>query len=182
MSKEIKIAPVEQYIIDQVRKIRLELQITAESLSKEVSPSGSTGFIGNIESAVKAATYTDHNLNIIAKVFSEKAAQLNHESIKKDYTLYDFYPENFLDDQPRIKTSVIIPRKEGSTNALNGLIEDLIYFTEPKSQRQITDDTNAKENMDRKAESFSSPLNYAVKKKKLIKIELADGAVLYQKP
>lgn len=180
--KEIRIAPVEQYIIDEVRKIRLSLNITAENLSVKVSPSQSIGFIGNIESAAKAATYTDHNLNIIAAIFSDCAKELNDDSIKKDYTVYDFYPKDPLDDTPIIKKAYITPVKPGTTNTLNRVIEETDFFDQPRSLKEITEYCNRLDNTERKTASFTSPLYMATKNNKLVRVDLKEGTVMYRKP
>lgn len=172
MSKEIKIAPVDQYIIDQVRRIRKELGITAENLSEKVSPSKNIAFIGNIESSVKAATYTDHNLNIIARIFSEHT--------NKNYTIYDFYPENFLDDNPIVKTALKLPSVPGPARILRNLIAS-DYFDDARTLREITEKANEIEKMNWLPNSFSSPTHYAVGKNQLIRIDLQDGSVMYQK-
>lgn len=180
--KEIKIAPVEQYIIDEVRKIRLSLNITAENLSVKVSPSESIGFIGNIESAAKAATYTDHNLNIIAKIFSESAKELNSDGIKKDYTVYDFYPKEPLDDTPIIKTAYVTPVIPGPTNTLKRVIEETDFFDKARSLKEITEYCNRLDDTERKTTSYTSPLYMATKNNKLIRVDLKEGTVMYCKP
>jgi len=181
MAKDIKIAPVEQYIIDQVRKIRISLNITAESLSTKVSPSGSVAFIGNIESSVTPTTYTDHHLNIIARIFSEHARDLNDDSIKADYTIYDFYPEKPLNDHPLTKTAVPILKQDGPTSALNEIIDKTNYLDEPKTLKQITEYSNQERNREWKPNNFTSPIGEAVKNKKIKRIDLKDGSVKYQK-
>ncbi|SEB05036.1 hypothetical protein [Pedobacter hartonius] len=181
MAKEIKIFPVEQYIIDQVRKIRKALGITADQLSKAVSLSDSIGLVGNIESSAMAATYTDHNLNIIAKVFTEQAKKLKGKGVKKDYTVYDFYPKVPLNDTPIIKTNVKDGRAEGPTKSLYKVI-GTDFLDEARSARQITDFSNGLDNTDRKPSSFTSPLFLATDKGVLERIELKEGNVLYRKP
>lgn len=180
--KVIKIAPVEQYIIDRVREIRLKLNITAEKLSEKVSPSNSIGFVGNIESSAKAATYTDHNLNLIAAIFSKYAKELNDDSIQKDYTVYDFYPKEPLDDTPIIKRAYITPLSPGPTNTLNRVIEETDFFDIARSLKEITEYCNRFDSTERKTTSFTSPLYIATKNNRLERTDLKEGTVMYCKP
>ena len=179
MAKEIRIAPVEQHIINQVRKIRQQLKITAEDLSQQVSPSKDKSFIGNIESSVKAATYTDHNLNIIAAIFSQKAKLIGDSSVKKEYTLYDFYPEDYLDDKPIVKIASKIIHPVGKSDAVTELARR--HFFDPgKSSSQTTNAINELLGEKFEQSALISTLAYAVKKGELIRIDLKDGGVLYQ--
>lgn len=174
------IAPVEQYIIDQVRDIRNKLKITAEDLSEKVSPSGSGGFIGNIESAKLPAVYTDHSLNIIARIFTEHAASLNDDSLKKEYTLYDFYPKNKLDDLPIEKHIEKIPLGDGPTKGLYNLIKSGKALETAQSITQITDEINKNENTAYKTTNITSSVHQAVKTGVLERVDLAEGKVGYK--
>ena len=180
MAKERKIAPVEQYIIDQVRIIRRELDITAEELSRRVSPSGDKSLIGGIESIVTSGTYTDHNLNLIAAIFTEKATALPDTEIQKEYTVYDFYPEQPLDDAPLQKTVTDLKRKIGPAKCLKTLTE-AGYLDDSRTLKEITTMVNELLEDVIPQTSMTSPINYAVMKGELIRIDLQDGTVLYQK-
>lgn len=180
MTKEVKIFPVQQCIIDNVRAIRLELDITSEELSKRVSPSGSLSLIGNIESSKSIATYTDQILNAIALVYTEVSRSKNLG--KKDYTVFDFYPKNPVSDIPQVKTKLDILEESGPTGTLNAILETKDFFSQPRTIREITDYCNSFYNRDWKSNNLTSTLDYAVRKAKLTKIELPDGGVLYQKP
>ena len=180
MAKERRIAPVEQYIINEVRKIRQQLNITAEELSQNVSPSQDKSLIGNIESSVKAATYTDHNLNIIARIFTEKARNTENSSSKKEYTVYDFYPQDYVDDQPVIKTASKIVMPEGPAAALKKMIQT-DFFINAKTIKEITDYANEIQNMNWKSTNFTSTVSYAAEKGELVRIDLQDGGVVYQR-
>lgn len=177
MADEIKIHPVEQYLIDSVRAIRVKLGISAEELSKRVSPSTSLSLIGNIESAKSIATYTDQLLNAIAKVFTE----ISKEQGGKEYTVIDFYPKKPLSDIPQTKTKLDILRSAGPTAILTAILEFKDFLNQPRSIREITDYCNSFNNKNWKSNNLTSTLEYAVRKGKLKKMELPDGGVLYQK-
>lgn len=173
------IAPIEQFIINQVRNIRTALKITSEDLSEIVSTSGSRGLIGNIESERNSAVYTDNNLNLIAKVFSEHAAEINDDTLKKDYTLYDFYPKNILDDLPVEKHIDKIPLRNGPTKALYNYIKKGEMYNTRKSITQITQDINQSENTAYKTTNMTSPVEQAVRRGDLERIHLEEGKVEY---
>lgn len=188
MAKEIKIFPVQQFTIDQIRMIRLDFGITANELSKKVSPSESAGFIAVIESIKSPAFYTDHNLNIIANEFSKYAEKIqrgldtvegNVIQIKTSYTIFDFYPKEPLSDVPQIKTKIDIPAEVGPTGTLNAILESKDFFDHQRTIKEITDYCNSFYNKDWKSTNFTSPLEYAVKKGKLKRVELPDGGVKY---
>ena len=179
MAKEITIAPIEQYIIDQVRRIRQELKISAEDLSREVSPSNDKSLIGNIESSVKAATYTDHNLNIIASIFTDQAKLIEDSCVKKEYTLYDFYPKDYLDDKPIVKTVSKIIKELGKSDAVTELARRS-FFNDPKTSSEATVAINEFLHTNFKQSAVISTLKYAVTKGELMRIDLKDGGVLYQ--
>lgn len=180
MAKEVKIFPVQQYIINSVRTIRLELHMTAEELSKQVSPSGSLSLIGNIESPKSIATYTDQILNAIALVYTEVSRSKNLGS--KDYTIFDFYPKKPVKDILQVKTKIDILEESGPTGTVNAILETKDFFNKPRTIREITDYCNSFYSKDWKSNNLTSTLEYAVRKAKLKKIELPDGGVLYQKP
>lgn len=174
------IAPVEQYIIDQVRTIRRHLGMSAEQLSFKVSPSGSGGLIGNIESAAQPATYTDHNLNIIAKVFTDAASLLEKAPVQS-YTVLDFYPPSPLDDKWIIKNAVKIPLGPGPTLYLNKILNDSNFLDEPKSLLQIVERVNKEHNQNFLITTLSSTVSYAEVKRLIERVYVNENQVLYRK-
>lgn len=59
---------IDQYVIDQVRTKRIELDWTQDDLS---AASGlSQGFIGDVESGKREKKYNFKHINIFAKVFN----------------------------------------------------------------------------------------------------------------
>ena len=178
MATEVKIFPVQQCIIDNVRSIRVELGITSEELSRHVSPSGSTTLIGNIESTKSIATYTDEILNAIAVAFTD--ASKENGSIK-EYTLFDFYPKKPVSDIPQIKVKLDILDSFGPTGTLNAILETKDFFDYPRTIREITDYCNSFHDRNWKSNNITSTLEFFVKKGKLKKLEDNDGGVKYQK-
>jgi len=181
MPKEIKIAPVEQYIIDQIRKIRLSLNITAELLSKNITPSESAGLVGNVESSASKTTYTSHNLNLIADFFTKHAKMLKDDSVQKEYTIYDFYPPEPLEDLPIVKSTYEIPRKIGPTFIVADMLENTNFLDSPKTITQVTDYINAHYDVKYKSTNINSALKQAGKKD-LLEINMTEELrVTYQK-
>ena len=64
----MKIAPIDQFIIDRVREKRLKANMTQLDLSVELGVS--KGLIGNIESAKYAQKYSTAQLNQLAIIFN----------------------------------------------------------------------------------------------------------------
>jgi transcriptional regulator with XRE-family HTH domain len=61
------ITPIEQYIIDKVRKMRLEKGISQRDLSRLLDLTD--GFIGKVETPKERAKYNFQHVNEIAKIF-----------------------------------------------------------------------------------------------------------------
>lgn len=177
MQKEIKIFPIQQYIIDQVRLKRNELGISAEELSLEIGSSSS--LIGIIESPSSPTTYTDHMLNIIAGVFTRRSLVLYGK--KQEYTLFDFYPKKTLSDIPQSKEKIKLPETVGLTSTLNKILDTQDFFIRPRTISEITEYCNSLTDKDWKSNNVTSTLDHAIAKGKLKKMELSNGAVLYQK-
>lgn len=181
MSEHIMIAPVEQYIIDQVRRIRNQLGLSGAQLSAKVSSSKSTGLIANIESAAKAATYTDHNLNIIAGIFTELASQIKDAEIQKQYTVYDFYPPAPMDETPIIKDSIKFDPVPGPTMHFNAMVEETDFMDDARSISEITKEINRKFGTTYPVTSMSSTATYAVTKNIVERLFVGEDKVMYRK-
>lgn len=61
------ITPIEQYIIDKVREMRIERGLSQRDLSRLLELTD--GFIGKVETPKERAKYNIQHLNDIAKVF-----------------------------------------------------------------------------------------------------------------
>lgn len=73
------ITPIEQYVIDKVRDIRIENGISQRELARLLDLAD--GFIGKVETPKERAKYNLQHLNDLAKVFKCS-------------------PKDFLPDQP----------------------------------------------------------------------------------
>jgi transcriptional regulator with XRE-family HTH domain len=61
-----KVSPIDQYVIDQVRKIRIQKGVSQARIALELEKT--SGFIGNIENPNLNHKYNLVQLNIIAKL------------------------------------------------------------------------------------------------------------------
>lgn len=183
--KKWYLAPVELYLILVVRSIRLELGISGEEISKHLKMNKK--YIGNIESSAHNAKYNDEILSSIALYFTQIAkekqnelSKRDHELIKTDYTIYDFYPAEILSDEKVIKKIDPIPIGSGPTGTLNALIESTNFFKTAKALNEIVAKANKVQNQNWEASNFTQPLENAVKgKNKRLDIILKDGLNTY---
>jgi ribosome-binding protein aMBF1 (putative translation factor) len=63
-----EISPIEQYVIDAVKKKRTERGMSQKELAYELEKS--IGFIGDIESTNERAKYNLNHINDLAKIFN----------------------------------------------------------------------------------------------------------------
>lgn len=145
------ITPTQNYNINSIRRIRLELDISGPLLSEVLSPSKDIGFVATRESIKNNKTYTDHRMNLVAIEFSKKAKDLQAEldknpdntlKIKTDYTVHDFYPPEPLPDELVEKYIEPLPRGSGPAGTLHFLLETDRYFNAEHTVREITDYCN----------------------------------------
>lgn len=61
------LSPIEQYVVDVVKKKRLEKEWSQKDLAYEMEKS--IGFIGDIENPKERAKYNLNHINDLAKVF-----------------------------------------------------------------------------------------------------------------
>ena len=66
--ENINISPLEQYVIDKVRDLRIEKGMSQRDLADALEISN--GFIGKVESTSKRAKYNLSLINQLAKVFN----------------------------------------------------------------------------------------------------------------
>lgn len=66
--EKVFITPIEQYVIDRVREIRIEKNLSQRELADMIDVS--FGFIGKVESSGKRAKYNLQHINDIAKAFN----------------------------------------------------------------------------------------------------------------
>ena len=169
MEESIKVTPLTQYIIDEVRIRRLEQGISQKKLSELISPSEDTSLVGKVESANSPHKYSGPQLELIAD--------------KLGCSVQDFFPTDFLpDDSLQPKTKVAIIKRMGPIAMLNSMLENG-YFKDERSLNEITADCNKKSGVIRKTTDFSSTIAGLLDQKKLIKIQVPgkDG-VKYSQP
>ncbi|MEO7215547.1 hypothetical protein [Mucilaginibacter sp.] len=163
---KISISELHNYIINTVRVIRLELDITQLALSKKFDSLSDTNLIGLVESEKTPTTYNDSHLNIIAKIFSEKAKQLGKG--KSEYIILDFYPSGPLSEISVEKTIDSIPKNLQATGTLNLLLENKDpLFNEWRTVKEITDYCNEFAGKEWKTTDFTSVVARAEATQKL---------------
>src|SRR5699024_5181829 len=110
-SNFIQISAVDQYIIDKVRSIRINLDLSQKDLSARISQSENNSLVDKAESPSTAHKYTDDHLCRTALFFSDDAKALKKETpadpiysnLQTEYTLLDFYPPTAVADHLVIK-------------------------------------------------------------------------------
>lgn len=151
MKKPYRIAIIRLYIINCVRRIRIELDITGAELSRAVAPSGNSKFIGTIESSKNTSAYTEQTLNEVAIEFNRRAKELQAElnkdpdntlKIKTNYTVHDFYPAEPFPDELVEKQIEPLPKGSGPAATLHFLLNTDPFFNEERTVREITDYCN----------------------------------------
>ena len=165
---KILISSLHNYIINIVRSIRLELDITQQNLSKQITPYSETNLVGLVESDKTETCYNDNHLNIIAKFFSERAKLLGKEKI--DYTVYDLYPYESLSEKLVPKTIDLLPKGLHATGTLNLLLEKKdLFFDEWHTVKEITTYCNSFMSQEWKTTDFTSVISRAEESGKLIR-------------
>lgn len=159
MKKRGKVTALSQYFIDYVRIERLERDMSAPELSKEIAPFDGSSLVGQIEYEYSDAKYTSTTL--------KKA--LNHFG----KTMQDILPEDLLDNDKLLeKTKILILKKMSIRAALNSLLEEG-FFKEPKLRSEITAYYNSflSEENHKKDSDFSAQLEDLYNEGKLLKIQ-----------
>lgn len=83
MQENSLLEPIEQYVIDVVRKMRLEKKISQKELAYSLDLS--IGFIGDVESYKSRAKYNLSHINRLAEIF--------------ECSPKDFLPEQHLENE-----------------------------------------------------------------------------------
>jgi len=177
MRKPVLISLLHLYIINTIKKIRLELGLTQREVSKIFYPESDNNLLGSIESNFRTEKYTDENLNKLTKAFTEISKSLQ---LDKEYTLYDFYPPEPLEEKMVEKNVIEIPEKLGQTGILNLLLENNDpFFSTWHSIKEITDYCNQFANKNWKTTNFTSVIDRAEKAKRLCR--KSDEEALFKK-
>jgi len=138
MAKSILISRTRLYIINEVRRLRMEFDITGETIAEFCYGNKDSSIIRIVESESDPATYTDDALNCIAKLFSEVSG--------KTYTPADFYPKNTFNEELVPKKIIDLSHKLGPTHVINEILHNSDFLQKPRSTKEIT--TFANEHFD----------------------------------
>jgi hypothetical protein len=176
----ISISKTALFIINAVRLYRFELGVSQRNISEKISPNAQSNLLGDIESEKRSNQYTDDHLNIIAIEFTTVAKNANGKLKGKDFTVFDFYPAQPIDDSMVEKKIIRIPIDLSPMGMINALIEEGEFFKNPVTVKEITIHCNELSSNNWKTTNFTAQLENAVKYNKLIRLELADGSVKYQ--
>lgn len=189
MAKKIwYITPIQQFNIDTIRKIRLELDTSAEEISKEMDKN--PRYIGHIENPSHNSAYTDQGMSDIANILTAIARakqeylkqQGSKKKIKTEYTIHDFYPPKPLSDTKVIKRIDPIPQESGSAVTLNAVLETGDFFNVQRRLSEIVAYCNQLQNQKWRGSDFTQTLDRLTKKGRLVKIALEGDLVAYIKP
>lgn len=171
-TKFIKISAVDQYIIDRVRLVRINLDISQKELSERISPSENNSLVGKAESTSTSHKYTDYHLHRIAFIFSQEAQRIKNQhpgdqkytNFQTEYSLLDFYPEKALPDQLVIKSKNILDNRIFPTGAVRYLMEETDFLKIPRTTREITEEVNKIFQQVWEPSDLGSPLDRATDK------------------
>lgn len=178
------------YIINRVRHFRRELGLSQRNVSRIISPNTISNLVGTIESIKGRSSYTDDQLHKIATEFTMVAIQLqkaydempNGLKIKADYTLFDFYPSEPLEDKLVPKKIIVFTKELFPTGAVYTILEDTDFFDIPRTVNETTEYLNSFFEKTWLPKDIGSPLERAVAKGDLLKIEPPHSAfIMYQK-
>lgn len=161
----IRITPIAQFVIDEVRRRRLEKGISQRELSLAIGASSS--FVGNVENPNDPHKYQIHHLKPLSR--------------KLECGVHDLSPKTPLpSDSYQIKTITLIDKKMGPTAMLYALLEDG-FFNNDRTISEITKRCNAFSGIERKITDFSSTLEKLTKNNILQKEEIDANHVKYKK-
>jgi len=186
MAKKIwYITPTQQFNIDAIRKIRLELDTSAEEISIEVGKN--PRYVGHIENPSHNSTHTDQSMSDIANILTNIAKakqealkqQKSKKKIKTEYTVLDFYPKKPLPDTRVIKRIDPIPQGSGSAATLNAVLETSDFFDTPRRLKEIVAHCNQLQNQQWEGSDFTQTLSRLVKKGRLQEVPVEGGFVAY---
>ncbi|WP_236979876.1 helix-turn-helix domain-containing protein [Membranihabitans maritimus] len=177
MKEIIQIPQLHLYIINRVRYIRLELGLSQRDVSRILYPESSSNLLGGIEGSARPNSYTDENLNKLAKAFTEISKQQGNYM---EYTMKDFYPPEPLPEKMVKKEVIEIPEYLGPTGILNVLLEKGdAFFNDWHSVKEITEYCNRYAIQNWRTSHFTAIIARAEERKKLIR--LSENEALYKK-
>lgn len=188
-TKFIYITVTDQYIIDAVRTIRFNLNLSQKSLSARIKSVSGISLVSSAEGISSGHKYLDHQLHEIVSIFMHEAKEINKnleeqgmaERVQENYTIFDFYPPNPLPDKMVIKSKNVDDTRIFPTGAVNYIIEELDFLNIPRTSNEIAECANKLFTKKWDASDMGSPLDRAATKGDLIKTD-PPAKVTYQKP
>lgn len=163
MKDPVLISQLHLYVINIIRKIRLELGLSQRDVSRILFPDSDNNLLGSIESNFRKEKYTDEGLHKLAKGFSII-------DTNKVYTILDFYPESPLPEVLVSKFVIEIPDNISPTGTLNLLLEKKdTFFAESHTVKEITNYCNEFMKREWKTTDFTSVVARAEATEKLIR-------------
>ncbi len=180
MRKPILVNSIVLYIINRIKTIRTDLDISQEDVHEILELSEDGNILGVIESNYKPNKYNDKHLNKLAIAFTEKSFELGHNI---SYTVADFYPPADFEEKMVEKIVVKIePTELGQTGVLHLLVveENDSFFDDWRTSREIAEHCGAKANKPWSSSDFTSVIESAVRKGILIR--KSEQKALYKRP
>ncbi len=87
METKVNMPPIEQYVIDFVRKVRVENKLRQQDIAEILNTS--TSFIGNVENFQNPAKYNLKHINLLANYFNiSPRAFLPEKAINAEESVY----------------------------------------------------------------------------------------------
>lgn len=169
MENFVKISSIHLYIINTIKKIRINLGFSYKEIAKVLDIDPINNPLGAIEGKSSTARYTDIQLNKLARAFTDKSHKLGYNIT---YTLNDFYPPTNFEEKMVEKIIIKIEAKElGQTGTLQLLVveENDSFFDDWHSAREIAEYCGNKADKKWEAKDFTAIIEQAVKKGILIR-------------
>lgn len=169
MQNIVKVSSIHLYIINNIKKIRINLGFSYKDIAGVLDIDPINNPLGAIEGKSSTASYTDIQLNKLARAFTDKSHELGYNIT---YTLNDFYPPTHFEEKMVDKIIVKIEPKElGQTGTLQLLVteEKDSFFDEWRTAREIAEYCGNIAEKKWGAKDFTFVIDQAVKKGILIR-------------
>ena len=180
MKKIVIISSIHLYIINVIKKIRIELGLSFKEIADILEIDAINNPLGAIEGKSSTARYTDIQLNKLARSFTKISAS---KGIDKIYTLSDFYPPTDFEERMVEKIIVKIdPTELGQTGTLHLLLleESDTFFDSWHTSKEIAEYCGNKAEKNWEAKDFTAVIEQAVKKGILIR--KSEEEALFKRP
>lgn len=163
------ISSIHLYIINNVKKIRIDLGFSYKDIAEVLDIDPVNNPLGAIEGKSSTARYTDIQLNKLARAFTEKSFELGFNTT---YTLNDFYPPADFEEKMVDKIVMKIDPKElGQTGTLHLLVVDEKdpFFDDWRNSKEIAEYCGSKADKNWESKDFTSIIELVIKKGALIR-------------